>query len=367
MSKSVSVRVAGFATVVLLAGCSGSGLTSGPTVGSAPAASSSSLLTAARSSALTDTSSSALSRNPASLAARELAAGVVRGSVTPFVNVARIDADKGTTTFISNAGTATVSVWGSDGQLDAILFDGISANPTGLTTDSGANLYVVNTSLGNIIVYPKPYTAIKRTLIDAGEITNDVAVDSTGLVGVTNYLTTGYLAGSVNFFAKGATQPCARVQDPNWIYFFDDAFDASGNLFLDGEDANGHVLVGEISGGCKATSITTLTVGNIITSPGGVAVNRGNILIGDVDAQAIDTYAAPSGGSLGTPVITQLAGATAPVAFAIEANGKRVRTADLSSYTEWAPLYTYPAGEYKSKLADHVYAIGVAVYPPAKP
>jgi hypothetical protein len=308
-----------------------------------------------------------LSRNPSSLSARAIAAGVVRSSVTPFVNVARINAPEGNTTFISNAGTATVSVWGGDGRLNAILFDGIGANPTGLATDAAANLYVVNTNFGNIIVYPKPYTAIKRTLNDAGEITNDVAVDASGLVGVTNYLTTSYLAGSVNFFAKDATQPCALVQDPNWIYFFDDAFDASGNLFLDGEDVNGHVLVGEISGGCKATSITTLTVGNIITSPGGVAVNRGNILIGDVDAQAIDTYAPPSGGSLGSPAITQLAGATTPVAFAIEANGKRVRTADLSSYTEWAPLYTYPGGEYRSKLADHVYAIGVAVYPPAKP
>lgn len=286
----------------------------------------------------------------------------------PFVNVAAIKAPKGNQTFVTDAGTATVTVWGANGQLNAILFDGIGADPMGLATDGAQNLYVANIAFSNVIVYAKPYISIKTTLNDAGENTQDVAVDKTGLVGVTNYLTSSLMPGSVTFFAKNASQPCNTVHDPNWIYFFNDAFDASGNLFFDGETAGGTVLVGEISGGCKATSIATLSVGNTISSPGGVQVSGGKILIGDVSKQAIYTYAPPSGGSLGSPTaVTTLAGAETPVTFAIEANGKRVRTADAASDTLYAALYTYPKGSYISKLSDHVWAVGVAVYPPARP
>jgi len=152
------------------------------------------------------------------------------------------------------------------------------------------------------------------------------------------------------------------------VYFYNDAFDASGNLFMDGETASGSTLVGEVSGGCAATSITTLSVANTISSPGGVQVSHGSILIGDVTQLAIYAYAPPSGGSLGSPTtITTLAGAGDPVTFAIEENGKHVRTADYSANNLYAALYTYPAGAYVSKLADHVWASDVAVYPPARP
>jgi hypothetical protein len=288
--------------------------------------------------------------------------------VTPFVNVAGIKAPHGNQTFVTDAGTATVTVWGANGQLNAILFDGINADPQGLATDAAQNLYVANLGLSDVIVYAKPYTSIKSTLNDAGENTEDVAVDKTGLVGVTNYLTSDLAPGSVSFFAKGSTQPCSTVKDPNWVYFFNDAFDASGNLFIDGLTAGGATLVGEVSGGCGATAITTLSVGNTISWPGGVQVSDGNILIGDVNKQAIYTYASPSGGSLGSPTaITTLAGAVSPVTFAIEANGKHVRTADAAANTLYAALYTYPEGAYVSKLADHLWAVAVAVYPPARP
>jgi hypothetical protein len=293
---------------------------------------------------------------------------IAASHVTPFVDVARIKAPHGNRTFVTDAGTATVTVWGANGQLNAILFDGIGADPQGLATDAAQNLYVANLAFSNVIVYPKPYTSIKATLNDAGQETQDVAVDKTGLVGVTNYLSSALSPGSVSFFAKNSTQPCSVVKDPNWIHFFNDAFDASGNLFIDGQTANGATLVGEVSGGCGATSITTLSVGNSISWPGGVQVSDGNILIGDVNKQAIYTHAPPSGGSLGSPtVVTTLAGAEAPVTFAIEENGKHVRTADFAADKLYAALYTYPKGAYVSKLADHLFAVAVAVYPPARP
>src|ERR1700685_3287991 len=61
---------------------------------------------------------------------------VTPSHVAPFVNVAGIKAPHGNDTFVTDAGTATVTVWGANGQLNAILFDGISANPQGLATDA---------------------------------------------------------------------------------------------------------------------------------------------------------------------------------------------------------------------------------------
>lgn len=300
--------------------------------------------------------------------ARTVASGLAPHHVRPFVNVAAIQAPDGNHTFVTDAGTETVTVWGADGRLNAILFDGIRAVPAGLATDAAANLYVANLNLGNVIVYAKPYTSITSTLSDAGQEPEDVAVDKTGLVGVTNYLTTSKGPGSVTFFAKNSTHPCTTIHDPNWVYFYNDAFDAAGNLFFDGQTAGGATLVGEVSGGCKATSITTLGTTNTISSPGGVQVSHGNILIGDVNNQAVYTYAPPSGGSLGSPtVVTTLAGALYPVTFAIEENGRYVRTADFAANRQYAALYTYPNGSYVSKLADHLFAIAVAVYPPARP
>ena len=138
--------------------------------------------------------------------------------------------------------------------------------------------------------------------------------------------------------------------------------------FIDGQTFDGATLVGEISGGCSATAITTLSVRNTILWPGGVQVSHGNILIGDVYGLAIYTYAPPVSGSLGAPTtITTLPGAISPVSFVLEEDAKHVRTADNSPDSEFAARYTYPGGSYMSKLANHISPIAVAVYPPAQP
>jgi hypothetical protein len=294
--------------------------------------------------------------------------GVASTRRQAFVNVTGINAPGGNQTIIADAASATVTVWGAAGQLNAILFDGILANPEGLTTDSAESLYVANTGLSNVIVYPKPYRSHKLTLNDAGEEPLDVAVSNTGLVAVTNYLTTALQPGSTSFYAAGSTTSCATIQDPEWITFIDDAFDASGNLFIDGQNSAGNTLVGEITGGCKATSIQTLTVANTIASPGSVQVSHGAILIGDPLDLAIYTYAAPSHGALGSPTkTTLLAGANHPISFAITNDGRHVWTADENASAAFAGKYNYPGGSFLTSLNDHLVPIGVAVNPAAVP
>jgi hypothetical protein len=287
---------------------------------------------------------------------------------TPFVNVAGVNALHGNETIIADAASATVTVWGRNGQLNAILFDGITANPNGMTTDAAEDLYVANIGYSNVIVYAKPYTSIKLTLDDPGQLPTDVAVSSTGVVAVMNYLTTALYPGSVSFYAKGSSTACATVGDPGWISFDNAAFDAAGNLFINGQDSTGKMLIGELVGGCSATTITTLTVGNVIASPGGVQEYRGKLLIDDPANREIYTYAPPSGGSLGSPTATTtLAGAINPVTFAIESNGRHLWTADLNASLPAAQRYTYPAGASVKEINDHITPIGIAVNPAPRP
>jgi hypothetical protein len=284
-----------------------------------------------------------------------------------FVNVAGVNALHGNQTIISEIAFNTVSVYGRNGQLNAILSTGLS-KPQGLATDAAENLYVANTLNSNVLVYPKPYRTSKLTLNDANQYPTGVAVSRSGIVGVTNIQSVAGGAGSVSFYAKGSTVACATVGDPQWSRVYFDAFDASGTLYIDGQNSSGHTLVGDVTGGCGATSITTLSVGNTIQFPGGVQVLAGNILIDDQMAPAIYTYAPPSGGSLGSPIATTLLTAgTDPVTFAMMKDG-----VDLWAASNGAQAggfkYTYPGGQFIKSITDgFLVAIGIAVNPVAKP
>ena len=294
--------------------------------------------------------------------------GIVSSGRVPFVDVAAIEKPNGNQVFISDAKTATVTVWGGAGQLDAILFDGIGANPTGLATDRQENLYVANEALGQVVVYAKPYTAIVSTLDDAAELPLNVAVSTSGIVAVANYLTTSLQPGSVSFYAKGVTSPCATIVASNWIYFYFDAFDAAGNLYVDGKDVNGQTLVGKIVGGCKATSLATLSLKNTIGTPGGMSVSRGHILITDSAAQTVYTYAAPHGNALGSPIqSTRLSGTSNPTALAMMEGNQNLWAVDYSATTPNAGKYTYPGGTAGSKITANTLPAGLAVIPAAQP
>jgi hypothetical protein len=284
-----------------------------------------------------------------------------------FVNVAGVNALHGNQTIISEIAFNTVSVYGRNGQLNAILSTGLS-EPQGLATDAAENLYVANTLKNNVLVYPKPYRSARLTLSDANQYPAGVAVSQTGIVGVTNNQSVSGGSGSVSFYAKGSTVPCVTVSDPNWSRFYFAAFDASGTLYVDGQNSTGHTLVGDVSGGCGATSITTLTVGNTIQFPGGVQVQSGNILIDDQMVPAIYTYGPPSGGSLGSPIATTLlTSGTDPVTFAMMKDGLSFWAASNGAQAGGFK-YTYPGGLLTKSITDgFLIAIGVAVNPAAAP
>jgi hypothetical protein len=263
-------------------------------------------------------------------------------------------------------------VFGPDGRLQKRLRTGLS-QPQGLATDAAENLYVANTQLHQILVYAQPYGSPVLTLDDADEYPTGVAVSQSGVVGVTNIQSVAGTGGDINFYAKGATSPCASVTDPNWNGGYFGAFDAAGNLFIDGTDRSGNPLVGEVSGGCGATAITTLSVGNTLFNPGGVQVQNGNVLILDQVynsfSPVVYTYAPPSGGSLGSPIATtNLSAGIEMITFALTKDGGSLWIAH-SDAAAGRIKYSYPGGQFLTSFNEPglMTAVGIAVNPVASP
>ncbi len=266
---------------------------------------------------------------------------------------------------LSEGGVNRIVVYGADGRVDAVLTAGLNS-PQGITTDSDENLYVANTGNSNVLVYSKPYGPIARTLADKGEYPADVAVSPRGVVATTSLQSTSGGPGAVRFYADGATTPCATVRASAWLRIYFDAFDATGHLFIDGTSNTGQTLVGEISGGCDATSIATLHVNNHIGFPGGIQIRAGNILIDDQSQGTVFTYAPPAGNSLGSPTSsTKLQGASDPVAIAILKNGQSLWTVDAGLAS--ANQYAYPAGTQLKTIKQGAFLTGVAVNPAPSP
>jgi hypothetical protein len=272
---------------------------------------------------------------------------------------------------VSDSFANTVSVFDAEGHLQTSLKKGMNA-PWGITTDSSGNLYVANSQDANVLVYSQPYKSVSLTLSEPGRYPLDVAVSKTGLVGVMNP-TAPSGPGNVTFYKKGSTSECANVSDSNWNEMSFGAFDASGNLFVDGVDRDGNPLVGEISGGCAAKSVTALSVGNTMSGVAGVQVVHGNILILNQNyatfTPTIYTYGPPSGGSLGSPIATtKLSAGIEMESFAMTQNDRDLWIAH-SDVAYGRIEYTYPGGRFVKSFNEPglVTAYGIAVNPAANP
>lgn len=309
---------------------------------------------------------------------------VVPGAQTQFVDVAAVTAPNGNETIVSDSLNNVVSVFNAGGRATAHITAGIS-QPTGIATDAAEQLYIANSGGGNILVYAKPYTSVTLTLADTVGAPVSVAVSGSGVVGVMN----GGLddaSGNVSFYAKGSATPCVTVANNVGLYPQHGAFDAAGNLFVLGNHlVKGRTVpfVAEISGGCSATSIAMLRIGNVLATPTAIQVRRGNVLIMDEPVEnqgpvlaiidpVIYTYGPPANGSLGSPlIVTKLTQGLTPAAFVLSKNGNRVWTVH-SGLAAGRIEYTYPAGRFitsKNQTAGGGLFTpgGIAVNPPAIP
>jgi hypothetical protein len=240
-----------------------------------------------------------------------------------------IDAKGGAAIIVSDASDNVVDIFNAARKETAQL-TGFS-EPQGLALDTAGNLYVADTKNSRIQVYAAGFKGTPTTINDPGESPASVAIDGKGNLGVTNILTTSSGSGSVSFFNKGGTL-LTTLSNPNFYKVIFDAFDDKGNLYIDGTNASGAFVAGEVVGGVTGTAISILTTGNSVGYPGGIAISsKGKIALDDQENLAIFTYNAPVQGSLGMPILTTpLTGAGDPISFAFTRTDKNIWVADAA-------------------------------------
>ncbi|MFY9885777.1 MAG: hypothetical protein WAK15_13500, partial [Candidatus Cybelea sp.] len=278
--------LSGIAALVILAGCSGGGA-------GAPAA----------SSAFSQQSVGVQSMSVGQQVSQS--SSVLRPGVpelhsnlpaTAFVSN-EISAKGGASIIVSDATDNVVDIFNVAGRQTAQL-TGFS-QPQGLALDTAGDLYVADTGNSRIQVYTAGFKGTPTTINDPGESPASVTIDSKGNLGVTNILTTSGGPGSVSFFNKGGTL-LTTLSNANFAKIIFDAFDDKGDLYIDGTNASGAFVAGEVVGGVSGKAITILATGNAIGYPGGIAISStGKIALDDQENLTIFTYNAPVKGSLG--------------------------------------------------------------------
>jgi hypothetical protein len=240
-----------------------------------------------------------------------------------------INAKGGASIIVSDASDNVVDIFNAAGKQTAQL-TGFSL-PQGLALDTAGNLYVADTNNSRIQVYAAGFKGPPTTINDPGEAPASVTIDSKGNLGVANILTTGSGPGSVSFFNKGGTL-LTTLSNPNFAKVLFDAFDDKGNLYIDGTNASGAFVAGEVVGGVSGKAITILATGNSVGYPGGIAISSTDkIALDDQQNVTIFTYNAPVKGSLGMPIATTpLTGAGDPISFAFTRTNKDIWVADAA-------------------------------------
>jgi hypothetical protein len=254
---------------------------------------------------------------------------------------------------------------------------GLSA-PVGVATDVSNNVYIGDSD-GTVPIYAPPYTGMPAlTLSDSGYFPQNVAVSLHGIVAVANFCSAPSCgAGNVTIYAKGSATACTTITDAaNFPYIEGDTFDRSGNLFIDGANPSGHTNVGEISGGCNATTVKLINQ-NTTAVGGGIHVDRADRLaifdalpIGSGGPE-IRTYLHPHSETLGDPISVTMLNSTHGYCvedFAFLPLGSALFVADYCNGA--AEKYAYPTGGTASKSIPGIpgYApADVAVTPPLVP
>jgi NHL repeat-containing protein len=276
---------------------------------------------------------------------------------------------------VSDASNNVVDIFNAKGVQTAQL-TGFS-QPQGLAVDRQGNLYVADTNNSRIQVYAAGFGGTPTTIADTGESPAGVAIDSKGDLAVTNIISTSDGAGSVSFFNKSGTL-LTTISSPSFAKIIFDAFDRKGNLYIDGTNASGGAVVGEIVGGVNGKSISVLTTGNTIGYPGGIAIaSSGTIAIDDQENIAIYTYNAPAKGGLGAPIATTpLTGAGDPISITYTQSDKGMWVADPARggapnkvLVPSSEKYQFPAGGDSTKtiLFSHgSQPTGIVLSRPAK-
>jgi hypothetical protein len=168
--------------------------------------------------------------------------------------------------FVADDGTDDVLIF----SLPAMALMGTLTGfdePQGMCSDKAGNIWITNTGSFQIFQYSRTGTLLK-TLSDTNGYPVGCAVNKpNGDLAVTNII--GYPSGdgTVDVYANATGTPTV-YSSPSQTENFFDAYDSSGNLYIDGFGSSGFSLSKLPNG--SSTMSTVHISGGTITFPGGV-------------------------------------------------------------------------------------------------
>jgi hypothetical protein len=153
------------------------------------------------------------------------------------------------------------------------------AGPAGLCSDRAGNVWIVNSPASALAEYAHGATTRIKTLFDFKAVSLlGCAVDPvTGDLAATD-LGSAREPGHVSIYAKDARTP-TRYYGANLQYVYFCGYDTSGNLFVDGLDANNNTFLAEISRGSK--TLKEIKLNGSVDFPGGVQWDGRYLAVGD--------------------------------------------------------------------------------------
>jgi hypothetical protein len=212
--------------------------------------------------------------------------------------------------------------------------------PQGMASDRQGNLYVTSQGTSAVNVYaPGNYTATKILNEGNQQAPAYVAVCPNGTVYVSNtYANGGYVNGSIQIFAPGATAPTGSIPESNIFFSFGVACDAANNVWFNYLDTNFATAFAEY-----VPSTGTITeLGSLgIAFPGGIrSFGKGMLMINDQSNSQFDgTVNIFDSSNMAAGPVSTVSGFADPVSGSIITSHKATWQADISNQrVEYAQL-----------------------------
>lgn len=351
MQGSVFARyVAGFATAVLLSGCSGGGKAVPSTMGSA------------------GTATIATPLNAATLVAPPNVRPVLRRAPVDVPMIQPNCCARKKTLFVSDAfggSSFTGTVYAFDYKT-AKLLGQLPAPPEGwlevqgACADNSGNVYFANTSLSTVEEYTHAGMYV-ATIDDPGQYPVMCAYDrTTGNLAVSNIISTSGGPGSISLYHGGLLQHTYYPSNMSRVYFV--GYEGtSGVLWLDGESSSGIALIDTFfNGKFKRLKISGLG-GGLIQIGGGLQWSAQtrvmNVGGSDASGNVVLYWVSSSGKIVGSTIID----CSSCGVFFIK--GPRVAFTDLETLN--VLLFDYPQGgaPVAQYSANFNQPIGIVVSP----
>ena len=182
--------------------------------------------------------------------------------------------------FVSDAGTADVYIYNVKTLKVVGTITGF-AQPQGECSDNKGNVWVTDAS-GETVYELSHRGHLENELVQKGATPVGCTWDpTTGNLAVMSLLGVPSQSGGVLVFPKGVGTPTLYTNSKQYFYNFGD-YDAGGNLFFDGRDANGNFMLSELPKG-KSSAHTVALTGGTIYFPGMVQWDaaKQDFIVGD--------------------------------------------------------------------------------------